>query len=139
MIQAGKNFDFHTGRDGVCRWQAGRRRQSNIDGDALRRMNYKFSGQDLRAQTTYIRVCPASTVEAAINYANSERQKGEKIRRLNNREDVLFVLLDRLALVERDLSCAGRKELRGGGRVLVVDASKRASGGGPSVSKLHGD
>ena len=99
-------------------------------------MNYKFSGQDFAAQTTYIGVCPASTVEAAINAANSERQRGEKIRRLNNREDVLFVLLDRLALV--DAIYAPTKELRGGGRVLVVDASKRASGGGPSVTKLWG-
>ena len=99
-------------------------------------MNYKFSGQDFAAQTTYIGVCPASTVEAAINGANSERQRGEKIRRLNNREDVLFVLLDRLALV--DAIYAPTKELRGGGRVLVVDASKRASGGGPSVTKLWG-
>ena len=99
-------------------------------------MNYKFSGQDFAAQTTYVGVCPSSTVSDAINYANSERQKGEKIRRLNNREDVLFVLLDRLALV--DAIYAPTKELRGGGRVLVVDASKRASGGGPSVSKLHG-
>ena len=99
-------------------------------------MNYKFSGQDFAAQTTYIGVCPASTVEAAIDGANADRQRGEKIRRLNNREDVLFVLLDRLALV--DAIYAPTKELRGGGRVLVVDASKRASGGGPSVSKLHG-
>ena len=77
-------------------------------------------------------------MEAAINGANADRQRGEKIRRLNNREDVLFVLLDRLALVDAIYAPTAAK-LRGGGRVLVVDASKRASGGGgPSVSKLWG-
>ena len=66
-------------------------------------MNYKFSGQDFAAQTTYVGVCPASTVEAAINGANADRRKGEKIRRLNNREDVLFVLLWKLSILHLNL------------------------------------
>jgi hypothetical protein len=99
-------------------------------------MNYKFAGQDFAANATYVGVVQKMGVEAAINAANAERVKGDPILRLGKPEDVLAVLLDRLALV--DAIAAPTKELRGGGRVLVVDASNRAKGGGPSLSKRAG-
>lgn len=99
-------------------------------------MNYKFAGQDFAANATYVGVVQKMGVEAAIQAANAERVKGDLILRLGKPEDVLAVLLDRLALV--DAIAAPTKELRGGGRVLVVDASNRAKGGGPSLSKRAG-
>ena len=59
-----------------------RRRRPSIDGDALRHRDYKLRRPGLRGarprtMSGFVRLRP---VQAAVNAANADRQKGEKIR-----------------------------------------------------------